>query len=115
MFFQLPLSFASLSQESGQDASKLIILGDVSTIGEKALSLSTKSILAIHNSKLQDQTVSKEMDNYENTFLYFINEQRNRVELIALPKNTLLSRTASPTDAQTVGIFPLGLVSSRLP
>ena len=66
MFFQLPLSFASLSQESGQDASKLIILGDVSTIGEKALSLSTKSIDdAIHNSKLQDQTVSKEMDNYQ--------------------------------------------------
>ena len=32
----------------------------------KALSLSTKSIDdAIHNSKLQDQTVSKEMDNHQ--------------------------------------------------
>ena len=39
----------------------------------------------------------------ENTFLYFINEQRNKGELVTLPKDALLSCTASPTDAQTGG------------
>ena len=33
----------------------------------------------------------------ENTFLYFINEQRNKGELITLPKDSLLSRTDTPT------------------
>ena len=50
----------------------------------------------------------------ENAFLYFINEQRNKGELVTLPKDSLLSCTASPTDAQTGGIFPLGFKSSRL-
>ena len=43
----------------------------------------------------------------KNTFLYFINEQRNKGKLVTLPKDSLLSCTASPTDAQTGGIFPL--------
>ena len=49
-----------------RDASKLIFIGDVFKIGEKALSLSSKSMdVAIHNSKVQDQTISKESDNQE--------------------------------------------------
>ena len=50
----------------------------------------------------------------KNTFLYFINEQRKKVGLSPLPWGTLLPRTASPTDAQTLGEFPLRFRTSRL-
>ena len=41
--------------------------------------------------------------------------KEKHVGLDTLPRDTLLSRTANPTEARTIGMFPLCMKSSRFP
>ena len=41
-----------------------------------------------------------------------MNKEKN-VGLNALPRDTLLSRTANPTEARTIGKFPFWMKSAR--
>ena len=47
-------------------------------------------------------------------FISYMNKEKN-VGLNTLPGDTLLSRTANPTEARTIGKFPLWMKSSRFP